>query len=114
MYGRDYMKFTIKNSHLVLGIIAVSALPFVLWSTFDTEHSHDFSRSAWGEVNVGMSESEVKSIVGEPLSVHQWISGKTKTLNYSKSLSDNSNYVHYYLVIQNDTVAEKKKEIFWD
>ncbi|HUV62762.1 MAG TPA: hypothetical protein VMW24_02635 [Sedimentisphaerales bacterium] len=108
------MKYPTKNVFLILGIAAALALPVLLWLTFDTEYSDDFSSSSWDEAEVGMSEAEVKSTIGEPVSVNQSTSKETKTLNYSKSRSNNSNYVHYYIVIRDGKVFEKKKEIFWD
>jgi len=111
---RTVMKYLSSNAFLILVITVALVFAVLFCMTFDTEYSSHFNRSSWDKVIVGMSESEVISVMGEPLSVDQWIGQEKKTLNYSKSRSNNSNYIHYYLVIEDGKVIEKKKEIFWD
>lgn len=111
---RKYFRNTVS---FILMIVAVAFLAviisyIILYSSFDTEYSNDFNIDSWNNVRIGMSELEVKSMIGEPLSVDQWKSGET--LNYSRSRSNNSNYMHLYIVIQDEKVIEKRKEIFWD
>ena len=74
----------------------------------------DVNESSWNIVKVGMSESEVKSIMGEPISVYQWPNEEKKTLNYRKSGSNDSDYVQYHIVIQDGKVVDKKKEVLGD
>lgn len=69
----------------------------------------DFNETPWDKVEVGMSESEVKSIMGEPLSVHGRAAQEKRTLNYKISGSNDSDHVDYYIVIQDGKVVEKKR-----
>jgi outer membrane protein assembly factor BamE (lipoprotein component of BamABCDE complex) len=73
------------------------------------EATVDLDKSPWDKVEVGMSESEVKSIMGEPLSVHEQADQEKRTLNYKISGSNDSEHVDYYVVIQDGKVVEKKR-----
>jgi hypothetical protein len=84
------------------------------WMSFDTEYPVGFVSKSWDKVTIGMKETEAVKLSGEPLSIVQWSDHETKTLNYSKSASNNANYIHYYLDIRDGTVIRKEKEIFWD
>jgi len=93
----------------VLGAIIIPTL--IYWSLLHTEYAEGFQKSAWGTVKVGMAESEVMSLLGQPLSVSHW--ADQKVLSYSRSRS-NSSYMGYYVTIQNDKVVMKIKEVWWD
>ena len=102
---------TVVAAAVMAGLVVSSLL---LWATFDTEHSAGFTKWLWDKAAVGMSETEVKSLLGEPLSEVLWADSDTRTLNYSQSRSGNSNYVHHHVVIRDARVVEKHKVIFWD
>lgn len=102
---------TVVAASVMAGLVVSSLL---LWATFDTEYSAGFTRRLWKKTAVGMSETEVKSLLGEPLSEVLWANSEGKTLNYSQSRSGNGNYVHHYIVIRDARVVEKRKVIFWD
>lgn len=96
----------------VVGGIAFSIILF--WLPFDTEYSAGFTKDSWNKVRMGVSVEEVKSIIGEPVSTVRWEDQEKQTLNYTKPRSDNSNYVHYFIVVQGGKVLEKKKELCYD
>lgn len=77
-------------------------------------HHVDFNENLWDEVQIGMSETKVISLIGEPYSLKQSTSQDKKTLVYINSHSQYPNYVHYYIIIQNGKVLEKKEEILKD
>lgn len=101
----------IVSAFLVGGIASNSILHCLL---FNTEYSENFSKSVWSKVEIGMSESQVKSMLGEPLYEYRWPDEDKVTLHYSKSGSNNGSYVHYYLVIQDGKVLIKRKKYFVD
>jgi outer membrane protein assembly factor BamE (lipoprotein component of BamABCDE complex) len=81
-------------------------------SLFDTEYSQGFDKSRWTKVKVGMSESEVVSLLGDPLSISE--KGDQRTFAFSKSHSGNHSYVSYFVAIQNGRIVRKVREVSWD
>jgi len=96
----------------VAGGLVVAVL--MLWTTFDTQYAPGFAQRLWDKAAVGMSETELRSLLGEPLSESAGAVPERKALNYTASRSDNGNYVHYYVVVDNGKVVGKHRDIFWD
>jgi hypothetical protein len=98
----------------LLGAIAIPAIGIWIFSPH-TEYSEGFSEEAWGKLKVGMSESEVRSIIGEPLSEFQWTTDQEKTtLSYSRPPSFTDSYVNYYVVIEDSKVLRKGRYVVTD
>lgn len=114
------MKY-LKNNTFFIFVILIAFIAGGITSTsiiyrllFYTEYSDDFSKRAWRKLEIGMSELQVKSIIGEPLFEYQWPDENKITLHYSKSSSISDSYVHYYLVVQKGKVIVKEKEHYVD
>ncbi len=79
----------------------------------ETEFSPGFQMSAWNQVHVNMAESEVRSLLGEPLAAYPAADQISTVLLYSKGRTDLSDYVMYYVLIRGGRVATKTEER-WD
>lgn len=77
-------------------------------------HSVVFNESLWDKVQAGMSEAEVKSVIGEPYSIGQLTSQDKRTLIYRQSNSKEPEHFEYHVIIKDGKVLEKKKEILED
>jgi hypothetical protein len=98
----------------VLGSVAcLAVLAGLLFSSFDTEYAAGLTRASWGKVQLGMSEQQVKALIGEPLEVDTYADSGERFLRYSRSPSS-THYWRYWIVVQDDRVVQKKKEIYWD
>ncbi len=114
------MAFLPKRASHILILVVLSVIAGLvvslglLWGTFDTEYSVGFSKPMWSKAEVGMPESEAKSLLGEPLDEAPWTNLEKKTLYYSRSRSGNGNYLCYYLVVRSGTIVEEHRDVFWD
>jgi len=96
----------------VLLIDGLEGLIFGLLLKEDTEYASGYTDAGWRSIQVGMTQADVRAVLGEPLQVWQNRSGSV-SMRWSRS-PGSTNYRSRVLLLENDRVVKKHAEFYLD
>jgi hypothetical protein len=97
--------------HLLL-IDGLDGLIFGLLLKEDTEYAAGYTDTKWRSIRIGMTEADVRAILGEPLQVWQ-NRGESVGMRWSRSPGD-TNYRCRVILLENDRLVERHAEFHLD
>jgi hypothetical protein len=107
--------------HTTRGWLATIALigvafGFIRWFTFDshTRYAAGYSERRFQQVRIGMTSTQVESMLGSPLNKVGWSSDGTQNWMFSSQVSPTSDYWRRWVFFKDGKVTQVINDYWWD
>jgi hypothetical protein len=98
-------------------VLAQAGLQALYWVLADTQYGSGYSESAFKKVDMGMTEADVRNLIGDPFRSHIGYPGVTTAVvywEYSRSPSDGHYFRRWIGIDREGRVVEIVSHFYWD